>query len=251
MADPAFAYESWVGSDTIISGQISGSSWDICQLGTTFLPGVVTIDNLEVGRDIDVQKRKKKEKARIRDNGLSPVTFDIIVELTGKQWSEWLAVLPNIQPKEGGTRTPLSIQHPMVNAYGVTAIYIHKIKAPAPCARKGMRIEIHCGEWFEEEVEAKTPTKKTAASLVPAYQKPDYFGDPNVLAKTLQHNAGYPDVTDAANVMSNSFGSDPPNDPLPGEAGWHGFRGNSGFQKPPPPPPRDFTKSGFIIGGAG
>lgn len=221
MADAAVAFPDW----------IDGAEWDTCMLGQVFLPGVVTIENLEIGRDVDVQKRRKKEKARLRDNGLSPVTFDIICEFTSKEWPQWLAVLPNIQPKEGGTRTPLAITHPMVNTYGVKNVYIHKIKLPAPSARKGMRIEIHCGEWFEEEVEAKGPSKKTPASLVPAYQRPDYFGDPTQLAKTLQHNEGYPDVTDSNNVMANSFGADPPNDKLPGEAGWHGFRGNSAAKK--------------------
>jgi hypothetical protein len=153
------ASESWVGSETFINGQNAGSSWDICQLGADFLPGVVTIDNLEVGRDIDVQKRRKKEKARIRDNGLSPVTFDIIIELKAADWAAWLRILPNLQPKEGGTRTPLGITHPLVNAYGVTEIYIHKIKNPAPSARRGARIEIHVGEWFEEEKDADQSKK--------------------------------------------------------------------------------------------
>lgn len=219
MAD--FAYESWVGSDTIINGQNVGSSWDIVQLGDSFMPGVVTIENFEVGRDIDVQKRKKKEKARLRDNGLSPITFDIIIELTGKQWQDWLKVLPYIQPKEGVPRTPLGIQHPMVNAYGVTQIYIHKIKSPAPSARKGMKIEIHCGEWMDEEIEAKGGKK---GSFVRNSNQPDYFGNPNELAKQLEKNEGRVPANDINNVMANAMGGDPEPDPQPGEAGWHGFK---------------------------
>lgn len=204
MADVAQAFESWIDSETVINGQNIGSSWDIVQLGQVFLPGVCTIENFEIGRDIDVQKRKKKEKARIRDNGLSPITFDIIVELTGRQWRDWLKVLPYIQPKEGGVRTPITITHPMPNSHGVQDIYIHKIKVPAPSARKGMKIEIHVGEWFEEEVESKGASKKVKDSLVPAYGKPDYFGDPDSLAKQLQGNAGFP-VGDPANALENLF----------------------------------------------
>lgn len=133
---------------------IADASWDTVLIGEVFLPGVCTVENFEIGRDIDVQKRRKKEKARIRDNGLSPITFDIICEMTAANWPEWIKVLPYIQPKEGGTRTPLEIVHPMVNAYGVKEIYIHKIKSPAPSARRGLRIEIHVGEWFEEEKDA-------------------------------------------------------------------------------------------------
>jgi hypothetical protein len=140
--------------DASATDWISDPSWDTVLVGSVFLPGVCTIENLEIGRDIDVQKRRKKEKARIRDNGLSPITFDILVEMTAADWAEWLRVLPYIQPKEGGTRTPLEIIHPMVNAYGVKDIYIHKIKSPAPSARRGYRVEIHVGEWFEEEKDA-------------------------------------------------------------------------------------------------
>jgi hypothetical protein len=215
-----FAYESWVGSDTIISGQASGSSWDICALGSTFLPGVVTIENLEVGRDIDVQKRKKKEKARIKDNGLSPVTFDIIIELTGRQWSEWLKILPTIQPKEGVPRKAFSITHPMVNAYNVQTVYIHKIKCPAPCARKGMRIEIHCGEWIDEVVDV--PNKGKVPPVDPGGSR-DAFGNPNDIVAGINKRQGLLDPSALDNVMSKTFDAPEPT-PLPGRPGWHGFR---------------------------
>lgn len=206
MAGEARPFESWVGSETIIDGQNAGSSWDICQLGAIFLPGVVTIDKLVVGRDVDVQKRRKKEKARIRDNGLSQTTFDIIIELTAKQWPDFCKIYPSIAPKEGGIRTPLDIKHPLVNFVGCNTIYIQKIELPPPTPRKGMRIEIHCGEWFEEEVDAKGPSKKVDGSLTPGYSKPDYFGDPNDLAKTLKDNAGFPPAENIDNVMSKAFG---------------------------------------------
>lgn len=258
MAD--FAYESWIGSDTIINGQASGSSWDICKLGSTFLPGVCTVDGLEIGRDIDQHKKKGKDGCALRDNGLSPITFKIILELTGQQWSLWLAVWPSIQPKEGGIRTPLEIKHPLANAHGVTNVYIHRVKIDSPCARKGLRVEIQVGKWFEQEPDAKTPKKKDPKSLVPAYEKPDYFGDPNHLAKVLQHNAGYPDVIEPNNMMANAFGSEPPATKSPGEEGWHGFRngrqyldenGNvQGTGEPPAAQPkRDYTKQGFKVGG--
>jgi hypothetical protein len=209
MADEGIAYESWVNSDTIIDGQSAGSSWDIVQLGEKFLPGVCTIANLEIGRDVDVQKKRKKEKARLRDNGLSPVTFNIEVEITGKQWGAWLQVLPYIQPKVSGLRTPLSITHPMVNSHGVNDIYIQKILPGEPTARKGMKIVIKCGEWFEEEKDANGPSKKKPESLGAAYGRPDYFGDPNDLARQLERNRfGFNQpatLSDVENVMGNSF----------------------------------------------
>lgn len=153
------SYESWVGSETFIDGQFVGSTWDQVKLGEVFLPGVCTIDDFEYGNDIDVQKRRKKEKPRLRDNGLAPCAFNIIVELNASQWHEWLKVLPFIQPRrEGAIRQPLSITHPLVNAHNVKDIYIHKIKIPPPSARDGMKITIRVAEWFEEEKDAE-PSK--------------------------------------------------------------------------------------------
>lgn len=156
--------ESWVGSETSIGTDQLGSSWDICQLGEIFLPGVITIEDFEYGQDIDVQKRRKKEKPRIRDNGLAPCAFTIKVELRAAQWIEWQAALPRIQPRrEGAVRSPLAIVHPLPNAYGVSSIYIHKIKTDPPSARKGMVVMIRVAEWFEEEKETKPDkTVKTA-----------------------------------------------------------------------------------------
>jgi hypothetical protein len=149
------AYESWVGSETFIDGQFVGSTWDLVQLGEVFLPGVCTIDDFEVGRDIDVQKKRKKEKARLRDNGLSPVAFNIIVEMNASHWAEWLRIRPQILPKEGGVRTPMTITHPLVNAHGVKDIYIHKVKIEPPTARGGMKVTLRVAEWFEEEKDAQ------------------------------------------------------------------------------------------------
>jgi hypothetical protein len=205
MGAPATAFESWVNSETIINGEQSGSTWDICQLGSVFLPGVVTIDNFEYGIDIDIQKRRKKEKCRIRDNGLAPCAFDIKIELRGSQWGEWQRILPAIQPRrEGAIRTPMPIVHPLPNAYGVRDIYVHKIKTEAPSARKGMCITIRVAEWFEEEKDSNGAKKgtKVLPSPLQGYERPDYFGDPKKLARTLENNAG---IVDEGKTMNNMF----------------------------------------------
>lgn len=183
--------ESWVGAETFINGQYAGSSWDICQLGTVYLPGIITIEDFEYGQDIDIQKRRKKEKPRIRDNGLAPCAFTIKCEIKASQWLEWQQKLPSIQPRRAGAvREPLNIVHPLPNTYGVTTIYVHKIKQPPPSARKGGIIEIRVAEWFEEEKETKGPTKKKANTS--KYAPPDWFGDDKKLAKQLQDNFAYP-----------------------------------------------------------
>lgn len=190
----ATAYESWVGTETSIGSDQLGSTWDQCQLGSVFLPGVVTIENFVYGQDIDIQKKRKKEKCRIRDNGLAPCEFDIKVELRASQWAEWLQKLPAIQPRrEGGIRSPLKIGHPLPNAHGVRDIYVHKIKVDPPSARKGMVITIKVAEWFEEEKATKAATAARKNPLIAGrgYERPSYFGDPKKLADVLQSNGGF------------------------------------------------------------
>lgn len=200
MASPA--YESWIGSEASIGTEQLGTPWDYVKLGSIYLPGVCTIEDFEYGQDIDVQKKRKKEKARIRDNGLSPCSFNIKVEMTAAEWPAWLAVLPEIQPRrEGGTRKPLAIEHPLPNSHGVRDIYVHKIKVESPSARAGMVIIIRVAEWFEEEVDAK-PVKKVAAG--PA-QRPRA----QLFAAGAGHrisNLGTTPTVDAASAGSNTFG---------------------------------------------
>jgi hypothetical protein len=193
MADGDGSFPDW----------IEDASWDTVFLGTVFLPGVCTLKNFKYGQDIDVQKRRKKEKARLRDNGLAPCGFDITVELTAKDWPAWVRIVPAIQPRrEGAVRTPLAITHPLCNLHGVKDVYVHFIEYDEPSARKGMKITIRVAEWFEEEKESKGASKKVPESLLPAYSRPDYFAKPNDLADTLQNNAG---IVDEKKTMNNLF----------------------------------------------
>ena len=221
MPSAAPTFEPWVGSETFIgTGDVNGdrrlgvgetwkeyvgTSWDICQLGDVFLPGVITIEDFEYGVDIDIQKKRKKEKCRIRDNGLAPCAFSIKIELRGSQWADWQKVLPSIQPRrEGAVRAPMPIVHPLPNAYGVRDIYVHKIKTDPPSARKGMIITIKVAEWFEEEKDTKGAKKGTTVAPGKAYERPNYFGDHRKLAKDLRNNQGLP-AEDANTVLDRAF----------------------------------------------
>lgn len=197
MADESFA--DW----------IEDAAWDMVQLGGEFLPGVCTVESLEVGLDIDVQKKRKKEKARLRDNGLSPCAFQIIVELTAADWPKWVAVLPAIKPKTGGVRKPLAITHPLVNLNDIRDVYVHKIHYEAPTARKGMKISIRIAEWFEEEADAK-PSKTVASK--PAR-------NPKIATQALPRNATiYDKIRDKARrIREEAILRSLPKPPLPGE----------------------------------
>jgi hypothetical protein len=136
---------------------IDDAQWDTVQLGGVFLPGVATVDRFADGLDIDVQKRRKKEKARLRDNGISPCAFIIKLELTAADWPKWVEVLPGIKPRRpGAIRRPMQIVHPLPNLHGVGDVYVKDIEYDAPSARAGMVIQIRVCEWFEEEKETLT-----------------------------------------------------------------------------------------------
>lgn len=198
----ANAFPAWNNPD-----DPSDARWDTVLLGDVFLPGVSSIENLEVGRDIDVQKRRKKEKARIRDNGLSPVAFDIVCEITHREWPMFVAIYPKLEPRrEGAVRTPMQIVHPLVNLMGVKDIYIHKISIPKPSARNGMKITIRCAEWFEEEKDSNGAGSGANSKKV-RLAKPNYFGDPKKLAARLQAADQVLPPTDSATVLERLIGA--------------------------------------------
>jgi hypothetical protein len=205
--------ESWVGSETSIGTEQIGSSWDICQLGEIYLPGVITIEDFSIGQDVDVQKRRRKEKPRLRDNGMKHCSFTIKVELRASQWAEWQQKLPHIQPQRpGAVRRPLAIVHPLPNANNVSAVYVSEIKYEPPSARKGMVVLVRVAEWFEEERETKaTPSRNSGPppeALRVKYSKPDYFGDPNKLAQAEAANRGFlvgPEGFTERDIEANMF----------------------------------------------
>lgn len=143
--------------DDSFGNWIDDAQWDAVQLAGTFLPGVATVSRFADGLDIDVQKKRKKEKARLRDNGIAPCAFLIKVELTAADWPAWVKVLPLIKPRRpGAVRAPMKIVHPLPNIHGVEDVYVKEIEYDEPTARKGLVVTIHVGEWFEEEKDTKT-----------------------------------------------------------------------------------------------
>jgi hypothetical protein len=168
---------------------IDDAQWDTVQLGGVFLPGVATVSRFADGVDVDVQKKRKKEKARLRDNGVAPCAFVITVELTAADWQAWVKTLPSIKPRRpGAIRTPLKIVHPLPNLHGVEDVYVKEIEYDEPTARKGLVVKIKVGEWFEEEKD--TNASKSVKS--------------NDHGHRLDPNDGAP-PTDTDNLMGNGF----------------------------------------------
>jgi hypothetical protein len=154
------AIPGWTGSEI---GKVN--PWNTAVLGTVNVPGVVTVEDLEVGIDIDTKRSKGKDKPTSTDNGLRPARFKLRVWLNESMWLAWQLVSPNFQPRRPGReRQPLTIIRPEVNHLGIHEVRIAGIKMDAPTAKGGLVIKILCEEWFDKPVE----TKKTGKTAVPA-----------------------------------------------------------------------------------
>jgi hypothetical protein len=147
----------WVGSDA------DETAWAACWLGDDYLPGrsIVTADGPRY--EVDVQKGKSADGARLKDVGFQPGTCTIELTIfTREQWEAWLQVLPRISPsKPGGIRRPLQIVHPEPNLVGIQTVVITKIKGQPPTAKGGKVYTIDCLQWFPS-VKATKPTAKPA-----------------------------------------------------------------------------------------
>ncbi len=140
-----------MAEDSQIPSWIESRDWDTCILGDVIIPGIVDIDNLEVGIDVDTKKAKGADKPTSTDNGLRPSKFTIRVWLNGSQWPEFQAVASSFQPRRPGrARQPLQIIHPLVNFLGIREVRVAGIKMDSPTAKGGMRVGILCEEWFDK-----------------------------------------------------------------------------------------------------
>lgn len=213
----ATAYQPWVGSETFIgSGDVNGnkrldagetpkrnigSIWDRVSFGVYTLPGVSTIEGLEIGITCDIQKRKKREKAQVKDLGMNPSRFRVVTEIRSSQWEDWLKILPKILPAEGTPREAFTISHPLVNANGIRIIYVQSIKYDSPSARRGMKISIEVVEWLAEVRELEAKSTKKVDGRAPNHI-PDRFGPTH--PKNLPP-IGPPAPSDAASVYDRMF----------------------------------------------
>jgi len=154
------AIPGWTGADS------GAGDWNTAILGDVILPGIVTVEDLEVGIDIDTKKARGAECPTSTDNGLRPSKFKLRVWLNERTWPEWQTVAPSIQPRRPGReRQPLQIIHPLINHLGITEVRISGIRADQPTARGGLVFKIHCEEWFDKPKPVAKNDKPIPADL--------------------------------------------------------------------------------------
>lgn len=132
------------------------ADWNTAILGDTIVPGLVSVEDLEVGVDVDTKKSKGKDCPTSTDNGLRPSKWKLRVWLNRSMWRDFQLAAPSFQPRRPGReRQPLQIIRPEINFLGITQCRVAGIKLDSPTAKGGMVIKIMCEEWFDKPVETK------------------------------------------------------------------------------------------------
>jgi hypothetical protein len=154
-------FPSWV-SDNYLDAQ----SWNQVALGDVYLPGLCSIEGLDVGIDVDHKKKKGSDQPKSDDQGIRPSRFAIKVWLTAKDWPLWLDVLPTFHPRRPGrARQPVEIVHPDPNSLGIKFVRVVSIKPGQSTAKGGKVIQIECIEWFDTPADTKKNNKAKVADL--------------------------------------------------------------------------------------
>jgi hypothetical protein len=153
-------YPEWTGIDP------AAGDWNTCILGDSIVPGIVSVEDLEVGIDIDTKKTRGHECPTSTDNGLRPTRFKLRVWLNTSMWQDWQTAVQSFQPRRPGReRQPLQIIHPLVNHLGITQVRVAGIKANSPTAKNGLVFQIMLEEWFDKPKEVKRSNTPIAANV--------------------------------------------------------------------------------------
>ncbi len=158
--------------------QAKAAVWNTCRLGDVQLPGICSVKPKK-GRDVDIKKAKGQDGHTMEDHGSSVGEVAITLILYDRaSWEAWQKVRPTIDPnRPGATRKPLEIQHPACADRGIKDVYVVDIDADPPTARGGMRITIHCKEWFAAPKKSKGASKLTKTIPVTALRQNSFVSD--------------------------------------------------------------------------
>jgi hypothetical protein len=144
----------------------SPESWNTVILGPVALPGICVVRSRK-GRDVDFKKAPEQDGGSDTDKGSNPGTVTITVTLTARQWAQWQAILPQIDPNRPGASTsPLEIRHPEPNSRGINSVRVLDITGDPPTARGGKQYTIECREWFPAPKPTKAGAKKQATQTL-------------------------------------------------------------------------------------
>lgn len=142
----------------------NSNDWNKVLLGQTILPGTARIDGLDISVDVETKKAKGSEKPTSKDNGTKPGVFEVILQLTEKDFDEYVQTLPDWNPRRlGRERKPLVIIHPLVNAHGIREVRVLSVKTKSPSARDGLEVRITLAEWFDKPIAVKKPQDRAGA----------------------------------------------------------------------------------------
>lgn len=190
--------------------------WNTVILGPAILPGVCVVTS-EKGRDVDFKKSPGQDGGTDTDKGSTAGEVTIVCTFAARQWEEWVAILPHIDPnRPGATTSPLDIRHPEPNSRGIRSVRVLSISGNAPTARGGKSYTIKCREWFPAPKPVKTAPKKPVTPMDLRNQPTRYtsFLMDNVIwqggERVVTQELRAPE--DSESLFQNTFGSVPVSD---------------------------------------
>jgi hypothetical protein len=147
--------------------------WDIVILAGQKLPGIAVVKGRGIEHQIDVKKSPGKAGATITDLGSDLGRIEIHLSMwTLDQWAYFKRIRPLIQPeKPDGKLMPVDVQHPGINAIGVSSLYVKRVgPAQTGNGRHGgdrgiTTIEIECLQYAPPSTANVTHTPKSSRAL--------------------------------------------------------------------------------------
>ncbi len=135
------------------------SEWDVVYLGGEILPGIANVTVTTAG-DIDERKSAGVRLSTPIDKGEKAAKVNITLTVLPAFYDRLREVIaPILRPQtKTGARSPLAIQHPLCELWGIGVVLVESATTPNPTSGGTMTVQIQCIEWSPAPKQAKPKT---------------------------------------------------------------------------------------------
>lgn len=168
--------------------------WDVVVLNGTAMPGLANVET-SVERSVQLSSPKGSDGLTLANNGYKGAKVRCRFRMwEDEQIFEFLSILPEFHPREGGTTNPVQILSPSAHILGVSQIYITKWRVPTPdSAAAYFTPEFEAVQWFPAPVEVPKPVAPGGGGRPSNGRNPDpEFRNPKVPPINPATSAGIP-----------------------------------------------------------
>lgn len=150
------------------------SEWDVVYLGGEILPGFASVTVTTAG-DIDERKSAGVRLSTPIDKGEKAAKVNITLTVLPAMYDRLRQVIaPILRPQtKSGARSPLSIQHPLCELWGISVVLVESATTPNPTSGGTMTVQIQCIEWSPAPKQAKPKTTVTATAAQSTSPSPE------------------------------------------------------------------------------